>query len=183
MQHLGRYRLDAPLGSGAFATVWRAYDPDLDHTVAIKVLAENWATNAEVCSGSSPRPGCCAASTTRPSSGHGVGTAPVEAGVERPYFVMDLIEGGTLASRVGSLPSREALSLAAEAAEAVQALHDAGALHRDLKPSNLLVDPDRSSTASWSPTSAAPGVSAASGPGTPAPMITEDHPELRTLPP
>lgn len=48
MQKLGRYLLEDRLGAGSFATVWRAYDPELDTNVAVKVLADNWASNADV---------------------------------------------------------------------------------------------------------------------------------------
>ena len=144
MRHLGRYRLDDQLGSGAFATVWKGFDPDLDSVVAVKVLAENWATNADVCERF-----LAEARLLRRISHpavvrvHDVGTARGDDGVERPYFVMDHVDGGTLASRVGTLAPSEALALAVEAAEAVQVLHDEGAVHRDIKPSNLLVDPGR----------------------------------------
>ncbi|MGI8612332.1 MAG: serine/threonine-protein kinase [Nocardioidaceae bacterium] len=144
MRHLGRYRLDEQLGSGAFATVWRGFDPELDSVVAVKVLAENWATNSDVCERF-----LVEARLLRRISHpavvrvHDVGTACGDDGVERPYFVMDHVAGGTLASRIGALPPRDALALAVEAAEAVQVLHDEGALHRDIKPSNLLVDPAR----------------------------------------
>jgi serine/threonine protein kinase len=65
-----------------------------------------------------------------------------DVGVEddRPYFVMDYVNGGTLADCVGTLGPGEAVRLSAEAAEAVQVLHEAGFMHRDIKPSNLLVD-------------------------------------------
>lgn len=68
------------------------------------------------------------------------GTAYGDDGFARPYFVMDLVGGGTLESRVGTLATSAALPLAVEAAQAVQVLHDEGVVHRDVKPSNLLVD-------------------------------------------
>ncbi|MGI8613898.1 MAG: protein kinase domain-containing protein [Nocardioidaceae bacterium] len=95
MRHLGRYRLDEPLGSGAFATVWKAFDPELDSVVAVKVLADNWATNADVCERF-----LAEARLLRRISHpavvrvHDVGTAPGDDGVGRPYFVMDLVTGG-----------------------------------------------------------------------------------------
>ena len=141
MARLGRYLLEERLGTGAFATVWRGYDPELDSTVAIKVLAENWAADAGVCERF-----LAEARLLRRIANpavvrvHDVGTAYGEDGFARPYFVMDLVEGGTVESRIGTLAPSDALVLAAEAAEAVQVLHDEGVVHRDVKPSNLLVD-------------------------------------------
>jgi serine/threonine protein kinase len=60
---------------------------------------------------------------------------------------MDYVRGGTLAEKVGHCRPAEALHLAAEAAYAVQVLHDAGVVHRDIKPSNLLLDIGRTPTA------------------------------------
>lgn len=60
---------------------------------------------------------------------------------------MDYVRGGTLAEKTGHCPPAEALRLAAEAAYAVQVLHDAGVVHRDVKPSNLLLDAGRTPTA------------------------------------
>ena len=48
MDVIGRYRLRDKIGAGAFATVWRGYDDDLDVDVAVKVLADNWASRADV---------------------------------------------------------------------------------------------------------------------------------------
>jgi serine/threonine protein kinase len=141
MRRLGRYLLRERLGSGAFATVWRGYDPELDSPVAVKVLAENWAVDGDV-----SRRFLSEARLLRRIAHpavvrvHDVGTADGDDGLARPYFVMDLVEGGTLESRIGSLPPAEALALAADAADAVQVLHDEGVVHRDVKPSNLLVD-------------------------------------------
>ncbi|MCW2831925.1 MAG: serine/threonine protein kinase, partial [Aeromicrobium sp.] len=48
MKQIGRYRLDAVHGSGAFATVWRGFDTELEIPVAVKVLAENWSHHSDV---------------------------------------------------------------------------------------------------------------------------------------
>ena len=139
MSQIARYRLDEVHGFGAFATVWRGYDPELEVTVAIKVLAENWSNHADV------RERFLAEARLlrriddpRVIKVHDVGTHE-----GRPYFVMDFIDGGTLADRVGTdLATADALRFAIESARGVQVLHDAGVLHRDVKPSNLLIRAD-----------------------------------------
>ena len=143
VKQIGRYRLDAVLGSGAFATVWKGFDPQLDIAVAVTVLADNWAQDADV------RERFLAEArllrrieSRRIVRVHDVGVAEPELGPghARPFFVMDFVDGGTLADQVGRLEPAEAVRLAGEAAEAVQELHDAGVIHRDIKPSNLLLD-------------------------------------------
>ncbi len=136
MRHLGRYLLEGVIGSGAFATVWKGFDPELDTVVAVKVLADNWALNADV----RERFLAEARLLRRIDSPRVVRVHDVGVAEDRPYFVMDHIDGGTLADLVGQVPADEAIRLAAEAASAVQVLHDAGVVHRDLKPSNVLVD-------------------------------------------
>ncbi len=135
---VGRYRLKGRVGAGAFATVWLGYDEVLDVTVAVKVLADNWSANADV------RERFLAEARLmrriaddRVIRVHDIGTLDDD----RPYFVMDLANGGTLAERMakGCAP-QEALLLGAEAARAVQVLHDHGVLHRDVTPANLLID-------------------------------------------
>ncbi len=136
MSQIARYRLDEVHGFGAFATVWRGWDPELEIAVAVKVLAENWANHADV------RERFLAEARLlrrivdpRVIRVHDVGTHD-----GRPYFVMDFVDGGTLADRVGTdLSTTDALAFAVEAARAVQVLHDTGVLHRDVKPSNVLV--------------------------------------------
>jgi eukaryotic-like serine/threonine-protein kinase len=143
MRQIGRYRLDHVLGSGAFAPVWKGHDPELDAVVAIKVLADNWAVDADVRERFTTEARLLRhIESPRVVRVHDVGVQPAadDGYPDRPYFVMDYIEGGTLADWVGRLPPQGAVRLAREAAHAVQVLHDFGVVHRDLKPSNLLVD-------------------------------------------
>ncbi|MGW1745138.1 serine/threonine-protein kinase [Streptomyces sp. NPDC002092] len=143
MQKLGRYLLEDRLGAGSFATVWKAYDPELDTDVAVKVLADNWASNADV----RQRFLAEARLLRRISSPRVVRVHDVGVQDDRPYFVMDYVRGGTLAEQTGHCGPTEALRLAAEAGYAVQVLHDAGVIHRDIKPSNLLLDSGRTPAA------------------------------------
>jgi len=142
MRQIGRYRVDHVLGSGAFATVWKAHDPELDVVVAIKVLADNWSVDADVRERFLTEARLLRRiESPRVVRVHDVGVQPGDdGGPDRPYFVMDYIQGGTVADQVGRLSPEGAVRLAREAAEAVQVLHDFGVVHRDLKPSNLLVD-------------------------------------------
>lgn len=147
MTQIARYRLDAVHGFGAFATVWRGWDTELEITVAVKVLAENWANHADVRERFLSEARLLRRiDDPRVVRVHDVGTSD-----GRPYFVMDFVHDGTLADRIDPpLPPHRALALAAQAARAVQVLHDAGVLHRDIKPSNVLVrtetSPDGEST-------------------------------------
>ncbi len=139
MRHMGRYRLLSVLGSGAFATVWLAEDPALDARVAIKVLADNWANNADV----RERFLAEARLLRRVDDPRLVRVFDVgisEDDDARPYFVMEYVPGGTLADRIDSLSTHEALEYGVAVADAIQVLHDAGIVHRDVKPSNLLVE-------------------------------------------
>ncbi len=134
---LGRFRLLSTLGEGAQATVWLAHDPRLDREVAVKVLhpgadplaVDEWLHEARAVS-----------RLTHPS------IVPVfEADVHegQPYMVFEYVSGGTLATRLrlkGRLPAREAVALAMQVLDGLQAAHAAGVVHRDLKPSNILLD-------------------------------------------
>lgn len=136
MKQIGRYRLDGVQGFGAFAMVWHGYDPELEIPVAIKMLAENWSHHADV----RERFLAEARLLRKIDSPRVIRVYDIGTHEERPYFVMDFIDGGTVADRVKSAVTPEhALKLAVESARAVQVLHDAGVLHRDIKPTNLLV--------------------------------------------
>ncbi|WP_028707381.1 serine/threonine-protein kinase [Propionicicella superfundia] len=137
MVKIGRYRLGQRLGAGSFATVWRGHDDDLDVDVAVKVLAENWASNDDV------RNRFLAEARLlrkiqdeRIVRVYDIGTA--EDG--RPYFVMDFANGGSLEDLRRNLvaPGR-ALRLCAEAARALEVLHRNGVIHRDVTPGNILL--------------------------------------------
>ena len=125
------------IGSGAFATVWLAYDDQLDSTVAVKVLADNWTEDAHVRrrfleEGRYLR---------RVESPHVVSVYDAgELDDGRPYLVMTYADRGTLADRleVGPLSTAESLQVVREAATGLQALHDRDIIHRDVKPANLL---------------------------------------------
>lgn len=138
MNHMGRYRLDAIQGVGAFATVWRGHDPELDVQVAVKVLADNWSHHDDVRERFLEEARLLRRlDDPRIVRVHDVG---VEDG--RPYFVMDFVPGGTVGDRVGAMNTQQALALAIDCARAVHALHEHDVLHRDVKPSNLLIGSD-----------------------------------------
>ncbi|HEX5204384.1 serine/threonine-protein kinase [Paractinoplanes rhizophilus] len=134
---IGRYRVERRLGAGAFATVWLAEDETLESWVAVKVLADNWAHQADVRARFEQEAQVLRrADSERLVRIHDYGELPDG----RPYQVMTYADGGTLAERLGPgpLPVRSALRIAADIARATADLHAAGVLHRDLKPSNVL---------------------------------------------
>ncbi|MEV5206224.1 serine/threonine-protein kinase [Micromonospora sp. NPDC053740] len=137
---VGRYRIARPVGAGAFATVWLAYDDELHSPVAVKVLADNWSQRADIRGRFRQE----ARFMRQVDSDHLVRVLDIgELPDGRPYLVMTYAAGGTLADRLGGgpMPVRAALRIAADIARAVAVLHDSGVLHRDLKPSNVLFDP------------------------------------------
>ncbi len=136
MKQIGRYRLDEVQGFGAFATVWRGFDIELEIPVAIKILAENWSHHADV----RERFLSEARLLRRIDNPRVIRVYDIGTHDDRPYFVMDFVPGGTVADRVKSAVAvDDAMQLAINSARAVEVLHDAGVLHRDIKPSNLLV--------------------------------------------
>ena len=134
---LGSYEVIGPLGAGGMGEVYRARDTRLDREVALKVLPESFALDAE----RFEREAKTLASLNHPhiAQVHGF----EEAGGVR-VLAMELVEGDDLSQRIarGPMPVDEVLPIARQIAEALEAAHQAGIVHRDLKPANIKVRPD-----------------------------------------
>jgi eukaryotic-like serine/threonine-protein kinase len=137
MDSLGRYRLVRRLGAGSFATVWLGHDDDLDVPVAVKVLADNWASNNDVRNRFLVEARLMRRiHDRRLVQVHDIGT--LDDG--RPYFVMDYIDGGSMNDlRNQRIHPVQALRLCAEACRALDVLHAHDIIHRDVTPGNLLL--------------------------------------------
>jgi len=133
---IGAYRITAKLGAGGMGEVYRARDTKLDRDVAIKILPESFAHDAERVA-RFEREAKVLAALNHPN------IAQIY-GLEERALVMELVEGPTLAERIaqGALPLDEALNIAKQIAEALEAAHEKGITHRDLKPANVKVRAD-----------------------------------------
>ena len=139
-EKLGNYEILSPLGAGGMGEVYRARDTKLGREVAIKVLPEEFTQHPQKLA-RFEREARLLAALNHP----GIATLyGVEEFETKPFIVMELVEGETLAERIarGPLPVSEALTLAQQIAEAVEAAHEKGVIHRDLKPANIKVDPE-----------------------------------------
>ena len=134
---LGHYEIVALLGAGGMGQVYRARDPRLNRTVAIKVLLDHVSAHPEA-RARFEREAQLIASLNHPhiSTVHDVGR---HDGVD--FFVMELVDGETLATRLlrGRLPLPEALQHAIDIASALDQAHRHGVTHRDLKPGNVML--------------------------------------------
>ena len=134
---LGPYEIIAPVGTGGMGEVYRAKDTRLNRTVAIKVLPAHLAGNPELRQ-RLEREAKTVSSLNHPHicTLHDIGH---QDGMD--YLVMEYLEGDTLAARLakGPLPLRQALPLAIEIADALEAAHRRSVVHRDLKPANIML--------------------------------------------
>jgi serine/threonine protein kinase len=137
---LGPYEIVAPLGAGGMGEVYRARDASLGRDVAIKVLPEAFAQDADRLA-RFEREAKTLAALNHPNVAHVYGFEQAD-GVRA--LVMELVEGPTLADRIaqGVVPLDEALPVARQIAEALEAAHEQGIIHRDLKPANVKVRAD-----------------------------------------
>ena len=143
-----RYRLDALIGSGGFATVFRARDLRLERDVAVKVLLANHATDP-VTAARFDREARVLAAVGHPNvvAVHDVHPGDPETG-EEPFLVMELCDGGSLADRLaasvnGAIQPDELVPILVDVAAGLAPLHAIGIVHRDLKPSNILLSDGR----------------------------------------
>src|SRR5207247_10143101 len=133
---IAHYRISSKLGEGGMGEVWRATDTKLGRDVAIKVIPESFAQDADRMA-RFVREAQVLASLNHPN-------IAAIYGVEERAFVMELVEGPTLAERIaqGPIPLEEALPIARQMAEALEYAHDKGLRHRRLKPANIKVTPE-----------------------------------------
>ena len=132
-----RYLINAVLGRGATADVYRAHDQQLERDVAVKVLVRSLCNQPDAMARFRDE-GLVAARVHHPNVASVFETG-VHAG--RPFIVMECVSGGTLADRIrqGPLPVDDVRRLALEVLGALEASHERGVMHRDVKPSNILL--------------------------------------------
>jgi serine/threonine protein kinase/Tol biopolymer transport system component len=138
---LGPYEILSAIGAGGMGEVYRAHDSKLGRDVAIKVLPEAFAHDADRLS-RFQREAKMLASLNHPNIAtiHGL-----ERSNDTSYLVMELVPGDTLAERIkreGAIPTEKALKIAVQITEALEAAHEKSIIHRDLKPPNVKVTPE-----------------------------------------
>ncbi len=137
---LGPYEVLGPLGSGGMGDVYRATDTALRRDVAIKVLPPDVASDLER-RARFEREAQALAALNHPNIAQIYG---FEKAGDRLAIVMELVEGEDLSARIarGPVPPTDALAIAGQIADALDAAHECGLVHRDLKPANVKVRDD-----------------------------------------
>ena len=137
---LGPYEVIAQIGVGGMGEVYRATDTSLRRSVAIKVLPDSVVGDTERLA-RFQREAEVLAAFNHPNIAAIYG---LERSTATTALVMELVEGATLADRIdqGAVPIDEALSIAKQIADALEAAHEQNIIHRDLKPANIKVRPD-----------------------------------------
>ena len=145
---LGAYEIQAAIGAGGMGEVYRATDTNLKRQVAIKVLPDALAADAERLARFQREAEVLASLNHHNIAAiYGIEAAPdpVSGGGRTiRALAMELVEGPTLAERIaeGPIPQEEAFAIARQIAEALDAAHETGIVHRDLKPANVKVRAD-----------------------------------------
>ena len=137
---LGHYDVTALIGEGGMGRVYQATDTKLNRQVALKILPEAFATDPDRLA-RFQREAQLLASLNHPGIAAIYG---LEESGDTRALVLELVEGPTLADRIKHrpIPVDEALPIAKQIAEALEAAHEQGVIHRDLKPANVKVRPD-----------------------------------------
>ena len=128
-EKLGPYEILEPIGAGGMGEVYRAHDARVGRDVAIKLSAEQFTERFS-------REVHAVAALNHPNICHLYDVGP-------NFLVMELVEGPTLADRIreGAMPIEDALAIAGQVADALDAAHEKGIVHRDLKPANIKITP------------------------------------------
>ena len=138
LDKVGRYRVEEKIGEGAMADVYRAYDPSIHRTLAIKVLKPEYSEIREYAV-RFLREAKAAGALNHPN----IVTIYDVGEVERhPYIAMELVDGKPLNDIVaeqGALPVDDVMAIGLQLADALQYAHGQGVVHRDIKPSNIMV--------------------------------------------
>jgi len=135
---LGSYEVVAQIGAGGMGEVYQAHDTKLGRDVAIKLLPEVFAHDPERLA-RFQREARMLAALNHPNIAAIYG---LEEDASRNYLVMELVPGKTLRERITPgrpVPVEEALAIAKQVAEALEAAHEKSIIHRDLKPANVMV--------------------------------------------
>src|SRR5271165_3043795 len=137
----GSYEVLAQIGAGGMGEVYQAHDTKLGRDVAIKVLPEAFADDPERLARFQREAKMLAAlNHSNIATIYGL-----EHSNDTHYLVMELVPGDTLRQRIkrdGPIPVEEALAIAKQIAEALEAAHEKSIIHRDLKPANVKVTPE-----------------------------------------
>ncbi|MBE7217714.1 MAG: protein kinase [Caulobacteraceae bacterium] len=141
LERVGRFRVQELIGEGAMADVYRAFDPGINRTLAIKILKREFRQNREY-AGRFLREAKAAGALNHPSIVTVYDVGEVDG---YPYIAMELIEGRTLNAVVrerGKLSPEEVVGVGVQLADALRYAHALNVVHRDIKPSNVMLLPD-----------------------------------------
>jgi eukaryotic-like serine/threonine-protein kinase len=139
-RNLGRYRLKRRLASGGMGDVWVAYHPGLKRDVAVKILKREEQERSSSAHARFEREVRATADLAHPNTVRVFDCGVTEDGLW--YYVMELLEGETLAAhvdRLGPLPPARAIHIVGQAARALGEAHERGIVHRDIKPENIFL--------------------------------------------
>jgi serine/threonine-protein kinase len=167
------YEITGVIGAGGMGEVYRAIDTRLGRAVALKVLPDTFTGDADRLA-RFEREAKTLATLNHPYIAHVYGLEETPTG---RALVMELVDGEDLSERIarGAIPVDEALAIASQIAEAIEAAHEQGVVHRDLKPANIKVTPDGvvkvldfglAKTGATGPTGATGAMGAVRAPGT-----------------
>ena len=139
-QTISHYKITDKIGEGGMGEVYRATDTKLNRDVALKVLPDAFAADSDRMARFS-REAQVLASLNHPNIASIYG---LEDADDKHALVLELVEGETLAERIGkgAIPPEESLKIALQIAEALEAAHEKGIIHRDLKPANVKITPE-----------------------------------------